>query len=234
MAFILNIETSTPVCSVSISDGKKVVAYRENKGVNDHAKCLSIFIDEALEEAKINFKDLAAVSVSKGPGSYTGLRIGTSTAKGICYGKGIPLLGISSLEVIAAMAIDSLGKTDYNLDSQTIICPMIDARRMEVYCCMYNSNFEIIKNTCAEIINENSFEEYVREHKIVFAGNGAEKCKSFFSGERFVFLDGVYPSAEHMASASFDQYNKQQFLDVAYFEPDYLKEFVTTTPKSKL
>lgn len=219
MALILNLETATKNCSVSISKNGKTIGLKEiNTGGYSHAELLHPFIKEMLDESDYNLSDLDAVAVSKGPGSYTGLRIGVSAAKGICFGNEIPLISISTLESLAS---SQKGK-DYTL------VPMLDARRMEVYASVFNSSLQEIRKTEAEIIDENSYSEYLQKGKVLFFGDGAEKCKDIIKHENSEFLDDLFPSAKDMGEIAELKFNKENFEDTAYFEPFYLKDFIAT------
>ncbi|WP_177763410.1 tRNA (adenosine(37)-N6)-threonylcarbamoyltransferase complex dimerization subunit type 1 TsaB [Flavobacterium sp. I3-2] len=221
MIYILNIETATKQCSVSVSKNNELIALRELAEENfNHAEKLHVFIEEVIAEAQIKLADLNAVSVSKGPGSYTGLRIGVSTAKGLCYALGIPLIAIDTLQILAKQISITEG----------IIQPMIDARRMEVFTASYDSNYELIDKTTALVLDENSFDSI--KGKIYFIGDGAEKTASILKEERFVFYSHLkYPSAKEMVDLSYDAFLNEKFEDVAYFEPYYLKDFMLTTKK---
>lgn len=223
MALILNIETATKNCSVSLSNNGNLITYREiaEQGYS-HAEKLHVFIEEVLLEASIQFGDLKAVAVSQGPGSYTGLRIGVSAAKGLCYALNIPMIALDTLSVLAHQIQIKDG----------LIIPMIDARRMEVYCAVFDSHYEKILETKAEIITEESFSTY--DETIYFIGDSATKCKEVLKQSNHIFMEEiVYPSSKDMAKLSFKKYQENDFVDVAYFEPLYLKDFVATTPKSK-
>lgn len=226
---LLNIETSTNVCSVALSDGADLVFAKINSEGQNHAALLSVFIKDALDFLKAEGKTLDAVAVSSGPGSYTGLRIGVSTAKGLCYGMDIPLISVETLKVLVISALQQ-----YSIDNNAIFCPMIDARRMEVYTALYNYNLHEISQVEAKIIAENSFSEILNDKKIVFFGNGADKCQKIIKSENAEFLQGISPLAENMISLSTQAFEKKHFVDTAYFEPFYLKEFQPTTPKSKV
>ena len=226
---ILNIETSTNVCSVALSDGTNLVFVRMNDEGQNHAVLLSIYIQEALDFLKTENKKLDAVAVSSGPGSYTGLRIGVSTAKGLCYGMDIPLI---SVETLKTLAVNALRK--YPIDNDSILCPMIDARRMEVYTALYDCNLQEISGAEPKIIDENSFAEILKNKKIVFFGNGADKCQEVIKSENAKFLPEIIPLAEDMISLATEAFEKKHFVDTAYFEPFYLKEFQPTTPKPKV
>ncbi|KAF2511931.1 tRNA (adenosine(37)-N6)-threonylcarbamoyltransferase complex dimerization subunit type 1 TsaB [Flavobacterium foetidum] len=223
MSFILNIETATKNCSVSIAKGGETVLCREiaEEGYS-HAEKLHVFIEEVIEQSGITVQDLVAIAVSQGPGSYTGLRIGVSAAKGLCYALNIPLIAVNTLQTLASQAEVSDGK----------IIPMLDARRMEVYSEVFNPDLSVHRAIKAEIIEENSFSEYTE--KIYFTGDCAEKCKTVLTKDNFVFLEDVkYPSASAMSKISFEKYQKSDTVDVAYFEPYYLKDFMITAPASK-
>ncbi|MEI7504390.1 MAG: tRNA (adenosine(37)-N6)-threonylcarbamoyltransferase complex dimerization subunit type 1 TsaB [Paludibacter sp.] len=223
---ILNIETSTNVCSIAISEnGKCIFSKSDSEGMN-HAALLSVFIAEGMEVLKLQSKNLDAVAVSSGPGSYTGLRIGVSTAKGLCYGFEIPLISVSTLEVLTAQALNKVENTD-----NTLFCPMIDARRMEVYAAFYNGNCEIQREISADIIDEKSYSEILENNKVYFFGNGVEKCKTTLTHSNARFMDDLVPLAENMIALAEIRYNEKIFEDVAYFEPFYLKEFFTTAVK---
>lgn len=217
MSYILNVETSTKNCSVSVTQNGRVLALKEiaEQGYS-HAEKLHVFIQEAVAEAGITLQDLSAIAVGKGPGSYTGLRIGVSTAKGLCYALGIPLIAIDTLLVLAKQVSVADG----------LIVPMLDARRMEVYNAVYTPQFELLRPIQAEIIAEDSFQEYAE--KLYLVGDGALKCQDLLSDSRFQFIPEVqYPSANEMASLSFEAHQISDTVDVAYFEPFYLKDFVS-------
>ncbi len=225
MAIILNLETATTNCSVSISKDDKVVVLKENNAANySHSEQLHIFIKEALKEASLLFSDLDAVAISKGPGSYTGLRIGVSAAKGLCFSLDLPLISIPTLQSMAHQV---------QLEPGEMVIPVLDARRMEVYSCVYNNDYQEIRETRAEVINEESFADYVSGNKVYVAGSGAEKCRGVLQHPNFVFIDAVVPSAKQMAPIAFEKFKSNQFEDVAYFEPYYLKDFVLQQKKKK-
>ena len=218
MALILNLETATKNCSVSISKDGETISLKEiNTGGYSHSELLHSFIEEVLKESNFKLSNLDAVAVSKGPGSYTGLRIGVSTAKGLCFGNNIPLISIPTLESMATSQ-----KGDYTF------LPMLDARRMEVYACVFNSSLQEIRKTEAEIIDENSYAEFLEKGKVLFFGDGAEKCKGIIKHENAEFVDNIFPSAKDMAGISEEKFNRQDFEDTAYFEPFYLKDFIAT------
>ena len=228
MPTILSIETATRACSVSISKGNEITSVVEEVGDGySHAENLSVFIAKALTESNMNYRDLNAVAISKGPGSYTGLRIGTSTAKGLCYALDIPLISVPTLQ---AMAYGLSKESNYSND--TLYCPMIDARRMEVYSAFFNSKNEFVRETQADIIDETSYLDYLSDSKIVFFGDGSAKCKEIFSSNsNALFIDDFHPSAQYLSFIAMVKFNAQQLEDTAYFEPYYLKDFVAGKPK---
>jgi tRNA threonylcarbamoyladenosine biosynthesis protein TsaB len=219
LALILNIETATKNCSVSIADNGKVIALKEiNEGGYTHAENLHPFIEEVLRLAQLNINQLDAVAVSKGPGSYTGLRIGVSAAKGICFAIDKPLISLDTLQVLAAQLSIENG----------FIVPMLDARRMEVYSAVYNHQHILERKTAAEIINNNSFIDYLAVSKVYFLGDGTEKCQNIIQHPYAIFLTNTFPSSVEMGILSEEKFQQNAFEDVAYFEPFYLKDFVTT------
>jgi tRNA threonylcarbamoyladenosine biosynthesis protein TsaB len=224
MSYILNFDTATKNCSVSISRFGALVAFEElNSGGYSHAEKLHVFIENVLQKAQIEFSDLSAVCVGKGPGSYTGLRIGVSAAKGICFALDIPLLSVETLEILASSIAVEEG----------LIVPMLDARRLEVFSAVYDKELNSIRKTEAQIIDSNSFSEYLRKGKVFFVGDGAEKCKEIIQHENAVFFDAYFPSAKNMVELSNIKFSNQEFEDVAYFEPFYLKDFVGIKPKPR-
>jgi len=228
MALILNLETATTVCSVALAKDGQLLSSKEINGDYTHAENLTRFIEIALQEANHTLADLDAIAVSKGPGSYTGLRIGVSTAKGLCYALDKPLIALNTLEHSAYTCSLTYG------EKNDLVCPMIDARRMEVYCAVYTKTHQLIRSTAAEIIDEHSFNDLLEKHRIYFFGDGAEKCKSVLGNNpNAVFIDSLYPSASHMILLSEKAYINRSFEDVAYFEPFYLKDFVAGKKKSK-
>ena len=224
---ILHIETSTNVCSVALSEGMNCIFKKSNAEGMNHAALLSVFIDEALQILKAQSKKLDAVAVSSGPGSYTGLRIGVSTAKGLCYGFNIPLIAVSTLEVIVVSAMEAVKTDSFPL----LYCPMIDARRMEVYAAFYNPNGTVYRDISADIVAEDSYKEILGKNIVYFFGNGSDKCKTVLTHKNAHFIDEIVPLAENMIELALKSYEKNKFEDVAYFEPFYLKEFQTTVPK---
>ena len=218
MIYILNIETATKNCSVSVAKNGNTIAFKEfaTQGYS-HAECLHVFVNDVLNEAKVDFNNLNAVAVSCGPGSYTGLRIGVSAAKGFCFALNIPLISVGTLSNLAQQVVVEKCK----------IVPMIDARRMEVFSAVFDSNHQIVREVEAQILDENSFEN---EHEtLYFVGDSNEKAKSILKKSNFIFLDDIlYPSAKEMSAISYKKFKNNEFEDLAYFEPFYLKDFLIT------
>ena len=224
MSLILNIETATKNCSVSLAESGKVIAIKElNDGNYSHAEKLHVFINEVLKVAKKSMTAIDAVAVSKGPGSFTGLRIGVSSAKGLCYALNIPLISIDTLESLSCQLVVEIG----------CIVPMLDARRMEVYSAVFDIKNNLIRAIEAQILNEDSFVDYLKNNEVYFIGDGVPKTKEIITHKNAVFIDDKLPSANEMAQLSFDKFQKKIFEDVAYFEPFYLKDFVVTPQKKK-
>jgi tRNA threonylcarbamoyladenosine biosynthesis protein TsaB len=234
MNLILNIETATEICSVALSNGEGIIDYRENSEGKSHASQLTVFIDEILKANQLKVEDLSAVAISMGPGSYTGLRIGVSAAKGLCYAHNTPLLAISTLQIMANQLIDLKGQHALNFPEHALLCPMIDARRHEVYTAMYDARGNIKAGIDAKIIDSSSFQIELNHAEVFFFGNGAAKCKALIVHPNARFIDGIYPSARFMAHLSAEALLHGKFEDIAYFEPFYLKDFVATTPKNKV
>jgi len=236
MALILNIETSTRVCSVGIAKDGKILSFRESDDDKSHARLLNLFIQELLEEQNIEFNDFDAIAVSKGPGSYTGLRIGVSTAKGFCYAKDLPLIAINTLQSMANGIVEKVQIKELSIENpeNTILVPMIDARRMEVYSAFFNSSVEFIRDVQAEIIDESSYSDILDKKRMVFFGDGSEKIQDTITHENAVFISNIHPSSVSMAALSEKAYQNKQFENVAYFEPFYLKDFVATVPKKNI
>ncbi len=235
MALILNIETSTAVCSVSLGKDGKLLAYKENKEGMNHATHLTVFIDSILKENGLTPNDLDAIAVSMGPGSYTGLRIGVSTAKGLCYGSNLPLIAVSTLQAMTVPLLrDEAIISQLGDPEASIFCPMIDARRMEVYTAFYSYKNEELRKVSAEIIDEESFVSDLAKNEIVFFGDGSSKCQSSLQSSNAIFVDDITPTAIGMIELSEAKYKIEAFEDVAYFEPFYLKDFVATTPKKNI
>jgi universal bacterial protein YeaZ len=225
MSIILCVETGTEVCSVSLSNNSEIVDIRESAEPQAHARQLAVFIDELLKKNNLTTKDLSAVAVSEGPGSYTGLRIGVSTAKGICFGAGIPLIAVSSLQALTYGATKLVEDVD-----RTLFCPMIDARRMEVYTALYNGDGSTRTAVEALIIDENSFNDDLAGNLVYFFGNGAPKCAEVINHPNARFIE-VNHTAANMVPIAHQLFDCGKFVDVAYFEPFYLKDFVVTKSK---
>lgn len=225
MSLILSLETSAKVCSVAIHDGGKLVATSEIHIEQSHASKLAVLIEEVKNKAGIEFNQLKALAISSGPGSYTGLRIGTSTAKGFCFALNIPLISIGSLELLAFQMKEQNPQSAY-------LCPMIDARRMEVYCLITDAGLNIIHPTEAKVIDEESFKEYLDKSQVLFFGDGSDKCKEKLHHKNAQFISGVYPKASQLGIIAFDKFRKNEIEDLVNFEPHYLKEFMIKLPKS--
>ncbi|MBL4586873.1 MAG: tRNA (adenosine(37)-N6)-threonylcarbamoyltransferase complex dimerization subunit type 1 TsaB [Flavobacteriales bacterium] len=229
MPTILHIESSTLTCSVAISNNGKTIALRESHDLSyAHSEKLVIYINEALKEANLKPTDLHAVCVAKGPGSYTGLRIGVSAAKGMCYVLEIPLLSVGSLRSMANWAMQN---HKLELTNTELLCPMIDARRMEVYTALFSTSLKEEKPVSADIIDEQSFASELEKGKVVFFGDGAAKCQEVIQHPNAVFLENFKPSARGMISIAEQKLAQNELEDVAYFEPYYLKDFVAGKPK---
>ncbi len=229
MPNIIHIETSTEVCSVAVSSDGVVKFHRQDFDGPSHASLLGGFVHEAVAYARDNNIPLHAVAVSSGPGSYTGLRIGVSEAKGLCFGMEVPLIAVSTLELLCCTAMFR-----FDVDEDAWICPMIDARRMEVYAAVYDETLNPVMPVGAYIVDENTFAEILDRHKIIFCGNGAGKCRDVINHPNAIFVDDVYPLATGMLALADRAFAQGDFRDVAYYEPFYLKEFVATTPRNKV
>ncbi|MFM6953845.1 MAG: tRNA (adenosine(37)-N6)-threonylcarbamoyltransferase complex dimerization subunit type 1 TsaB [Sphingobacteriaceae bacterium] len=225
MALILQLETGTSSCSVALAADGQVLAIKEQHEANIHASHLTLFIDEVLKAANRSYEELDAVAVSMGPGSYTGLRIGVSTAKGLCFALDIPLLAIPTLQAMASAKQHLASKN-------TLLCPMIDARRMEVYSGVYDANLIALENVKAVILDEHSFDAF-DEYTLIFLGDGAEKCKTLYSDPLRYRFEAHVNSAADMTSLAFEKFTNGEIEDLAYFEPYYLKDFMVTQPKKK-
>lgn len=235
MALILSIETGTDICSVALSNDGELMALRESSEDRDHAKKVALFVDELLKETGVQPADLDAIAVGKGPGSYTGLRIGVSFAKGMCYALNIPLIAIGSLDALVQVAredydagIIDVEEGDWNSSS---LCPMVDARRMEVYTQIFDTNGTPHTDVSAEIISEESFSDIRTNGKLIIFGNGAEKCCEVLPDAIYV---SVTPSARGIVTLAEQAFRNNQFEDIAYFEPFYLKDFIVIPSKKKL
>ncbi|KAA6339287.1 tRNA threonylcarbamoyladenosine biosynthesis protein TsaB [termite gut metagenome] len=226
MGCILHIETSTNVCSVAVSEAGQNIFTKEDLQGLLHAVSLGIFVDEALSFIDSRAILLDAVAVSCGPGSYTGLRIGVSMAKGICYGRNIPLIGIPTLEVLSVPVL-----LYHELPDDALLCPMIDARRMEVYTAIYDRALRLKREISADIVNEKSYLDYLDKHPVYFFGNGAMKCREKITHSNALFIDDIHPLARMMFPLAERATTEEKYEDTAYFEPFYLKDFITSQPK---
>lgn len=222
MALILSIETATTNCSVALSNNGETLVLKEDYNTSySHAERLHVYIEEVLKAGNIKPSDLDAIAISKGPGSYTGLRIGVSAAKGLCFALDLPLISIPTLESLANQSTSGDG----------YVVPMLDARRMEVYAAVFASDHKQLRETKAEILEEQSFLDYLEKDKVYFIGDGIEKSKTFIKHANAYFIDGKLPSANEMGRIAFEKYEKSDIEDVAYFEPFYLKDFVALKSK---
>jgi tRNA threonylcarbamoyladenosine biosynthesis protein TsaB len=230
---IICLETATNLCSVALCDNAGVISLRESSDGKSHASMLTVFIEEILRENGIRARDLDAVAVSKGPGSYTGLRIGVSVAKGIAYATSLPLIGIeTTLSMFWGMAGNR--NSNHEPDKSTLYCPMLDARRMEVYFAIYDADGNTVKDISAEIIHEDSFRNFHVSQRIIFFGDGAAKCKELIKRKNIYFADDFRISASYMHIPVFKAVKGLNYEDVAYFEPFYLKDFITSKPRKNL
>lgn len=215
------------MCSVALYKGENLLAIKEQGGAYAHAENLTVFIQQVISDAQISFNQLSAIAVSKGPGSYTGLRIGVSTAKGLAYALNKPIIGIDTLTSMA-----NLARQKINYQNE-FLCPMIDARRMEVYCAIFDQNQNIIKPISADIITENVFDKYIGESKIVIFGDGSQKCKELFKNKtNYIFLQDEFISAKGLIIPALKKLNNNELDDVVYFEPFYLKDFISSSSKT--
>jgi tRNA threonylcarbamoyladenosine biosynthesis protein TsaB len=232
MGKILCIDTATDICTVALFEGGSCIAFRDSGSERTHAVKLAVFIDEVLKEGGIEVKGLAAVAISMGPGSYTGLRIGVSMAKGLCYGANVPLIAVSTLKAmcfgVSKKFLESENLVDY------LFCPMLDARRMEVYNAIFDFEIKELEPISAKIIDDGSYLNYLEKQKIIFFGSGAEKTKLHIKHPNAVFYEDYKHTARNMAIVANQKLAKLEFEDVAYFEPFYLKDFVATTPKKNI
>ncbi len=233
MSLILSIETGTDICSVAIARDGELLSLRESDEGRDHAKKVAVFVDELLDETGISPDELDAIAVGMGPGSYTGLRIGVSFAKGLCYGLQIPLVAVGSLDALTEVAIEDneAGILDVENWDESILCPMVDARRMEVYTQLFDSRGVALSQVKAEIVTEESFAEERRERQIVIFGNGAAKCRELLPDAAYI---NVTPSARGLVRLAQRRLDEGRVEDIAYFEPFYLKDFVVIPSKKRL
>lgn len=233
MSLILCIETGTDVCSVGIARDGELLSLRESDQGRDHARLVAVYVDELLGENDIKPEELDAVAVGMGPGSYTGLRIGVSFAKGLCYGLNIPLIAVGSLDAMTEVAIEDYEAGIIAVDNwaDALLCPMVDARRMEVYTQFFNSRCEPLSEVSAEVVTAESFTEWRTKGQVVIFGNGAEKCRELLPDVKYV---NVTPSARGLARMAQKSFDEGKFEDIAYFEPFYLKDFIVIPSKKKL
>ena len=222
----LHIETSTPVCSVALSDGDEVLFEKTSFDGPSHAALAGAFVREALDV--LGGKALHAVAVSSGPGSYTGLRIGVSLAKGLCFGYGIPLIAVPTLKLLASEAIRQTA------GDNILHCPLLAARRMEVYAAIYDNRLNELRPVQADIVSSGSYASFLETRTVCFSGNGAAKCQTDIQSPRVIFLDGIHPRAKNMIPLAGELFADNRFEYIAYYEPFYLKEFQATVPKNKL
>jgi tRNA threonylcarbamoyladenosine biosynthesis protein TsaB len=219
MALILSLETSASTCSVAIHENGNLLAGLDITSPQAHASQLAVLIQRIFHEASLDIQQLNAVSVSSGPGSYTGVRIGTSTAKGICFALTIPLIAIPTLDLLVSQVGEHSGRAE-------LLCPMIDAKRMEVYCQVVRPDFEVVNEPKAIIVDETSFTEFLERNRILFFGDGSKKCKSVLTHQNALFVDDILPSAEKMGLISFLKFQQGRFEDLINFTPFYLKDFI--------
>lgn len=228
MSCILHIETSTSVCSVALSQDGVCIFEQEDRNGPQHASVLAPFVEEAMSFADSHAIPLDAVAVSQGPGSYTGLRIGVSTAKGVCYGRNLKLVAVPTLQVLCTPIL----LYHDEIPDNALLCPMLDARRMEVYTAVFDRTLHEVCHTSAVVVDASTFEDLLSDHSVYFFGNGAAKCKDIISHTNAHFLEGIVPLARHMMPLAERALAMGQTADVAYFEPFYLKEFVAGKSKA--
>lgn len=235
MALILSIETGTDICSVALANDGELMALRESDEGRDHAKKVALFVDELLRETGVQPSDIDAIAVGKGPGSYTGLRIGVSFAKGMCYALDIPLIAIGSLDALTEVAREDFeaGILDVEEEDWTKakLCPMVDARRMEVYAQVFDVEANAQSDVVAEVVTEESFSKWRSEGRFVIFGNGAKKCAEVLPD---AIIENIVPSARGIVRLAEAAFNAGKFEDLAYFEPFYLKDFIVIPSKKKL
>lgn len=234
MAYLLCLETSTEVCSVALCENGVVRELQEDRSGKNHALLLTRFAERVMKSGNLRFHELDAIAVSGGPGSYTGLRIGVSTAKGLCYATGKPLIAIPSLESMAHHVVHQMSAQENDQDRLRLFCPMIDARRMEVYSAIYDRQMKQVRSIQADIIDHNSFSSFLSQQKMVFFGNGSAKCQSILNHPNALFLDDIHTSAAHIAAPAYAAFLAGKFVNVAYYEPFYLKDFIATVPTKNI
>lgn len=228
MACILNLETSTNVCSAALAADGEVLFEKTSYEGQAHAALLGVYVEEALKMMAAKGLRLDAVAVSSGPGSYTGLRIGVSMAKGLCFGYGIPLIAVPTLELLAATALKA------HREAGALYCPMLDARRMEVYAAIYDDARQVVRPASADIVTAETYAEWLEGHTVCFFGNGAAKCREVIASPHAFFIENIDPLAANMVPLAEEAFAAGRFEDVAYFEPFYLKEFQATVAKNKV
>ena len=235
MALILSIETATTVCSIALSKDGKLLSVEESSARNTHSSIITLLIEKVLANAGQDFHNIDAIAVGKGPGSYTGLRIGVATAKGLCYALEKPLIAVGTLHALSTGMQEVLSSIqDINKSKPILFCPMIDARRMEVYCAIYDSSGKEVLKPAAEIITENSFSDFLDKNILIFAGDGAMKCRPLLENHpNAIFMDNLDTSAKYLVALAEAKFSEKLFEDLAYFEPFYLKDFVAGKPKVK-
>lgn len=232
MAIILGIETATSICSVALVKDGKFLAIRESEGVKEHSATLTGYISEVFAQAGLKFTDMDAVAVSMGPGSYTGLRIGVSSAKGLCFALDKPLIAIDTLKALSYQALQKC-KTEEKATENILFIPMLDARRMEVYTAVFDTNMEIVEPVSALIVTEDAFSSFA-EQKIIYFGEGAEKCNSLLEAKNnFTYYGNIRLSANAICMLAIDDFKKGNFANTAYCEPFYLKDFIAGKPRVK-
>jgi len=234
MSYILIIETSTEVCSVALAKDGKVVDLLESGEGQNHARLVSVFAKDLLERNQVKPSELVSVAISRGPGSYTGLRIGVSTAKGFCYAAQIPLIAVGTLEAMAKYVSSKRALFGIDENRPTLYCPMIDARRMEVYSMLIDQEGNVLKPISAEVVDDSFLSAELIDKQIVFLGNGSSKCKNLITSPNAVFAEGVRASASHLYELAMKAFQEKKFEDLAYFEPFYLKDFVATVSKKNI
>ena len=227
MTLILSIETSTSVCSVALHEDGNLISHREIDQEQAHASRLAPFVKEVVALAGLEINAIQAVAVSAGPGSYTGLRIGASTAKGLCFALSVPLISVSTLQVMTIPVLASV------VSSNSLLCPMIDARRMEVYCQLFTAEGKELQPVEPKVIDDSSFSEWLAERKVLFFGNGASKCEAVIRHSNAVFVKNIYPSAVNMGAIAWARFQKNEFENIVQFEPFYLKDFMIRKPKGE-
>lgn len=226
MSYILSVETSTPICSIAIHQRGGLLGNQSLYIDKSHSGLLVPSIQSLIKYCGLTLSELDAIAVSKGPGSYTGLRIGVSTVKGLCHALDVPLIAVNTLKAMAN------GMTKY-INKEDMLCPMLDARRMEVYSLVTDSELDTLESTTPRVIDEDSYKSFLEKGKVYFFGNGAEKCKEIITHPNAIFIEGIEPDATHIGTLAYSKYKAKKFEDLAYFDPFYLKEFKATKPKAK-